>query len=160
MQKRQRCVSVNEAIFSPCGAYRYALWRLWDHQKSFIMFVGLNPSLADADSDDPTIRRVKRFAREWGYGGVYVLNLFAYVTPYPQLLFQASHPIGHLNDHYLRFFGGACDEIVFCWGSSDTRGRSEKVMRMFPRARCIQKNKNGSPRHPLYIAAKENLKVY
>jgi hypothetical protein len=50
------------AEFSPCGKYRYALWRIWDFKKPLAMFIGLNPSTADASKDDPTIKRVRATA--------------------------------------------------------------------------------------------------
>ena len=68
------------ADISPCGKYRYSLWRDWDWQgfANRVMFVGLNPSTADATNDDPTIRRCVRFATDWGFGGLVMVNLFAY----------------------------------------------------------------------------------
>ncbi len=59
----------NGAIFSECKKYRYLLWRIWDRSKPLVMFIGLNPSIADGETDDPTIRRCKAFVRSWGYGG-------------------------------------------------------------------------------------------
>ena len=64
------------AEFSPDRKYRYALWRIWDKSNPLIMFIGLNPSKANELKDDPTIRRVRRFAFDWGYGGVYMINYF------------------------------------------------------------------------------------
>ena len=64
------------ASFSPCGTYRYTLWRRW----SFVppaTFVLLNPSTADATRNDPTVERCERRARELGCGGIRVANLFA-----------------------------------------------------------------------------------
>ncbi|HDR1569813.1 TPA: DUF1643 domain-containing protein, partial [Pasteurella multocida] len=68
----------NNAIFSDCGTYRYVLWRIWDTLLPRITFIGLNPSTADESNDDPTIRRCINFAKKWGYGGIYMVNLFAY----------------------------------------------------------------------------------
>ena len=56
------------------------------------MFIGLNPSTANEITNDPTIRRVQRFAFDWGYGGVYMMNLFAYITAYPKELEHAESP--------------------------------------------------------------------
>jgi hypothetical protein len=74
------------AALSACGAYRWWLERLWDPCRPRILFIGLNPSRADARSNDPTLRRVMRFARSWGYGAVDVLNLFARIGS------RSSHP--------------------------------------------------------------------
>lgn len=82
------------AHFSACRKYRYYLWRVWDIQKPIILFIGLNPSTANENMDDNTIRRVKRFAHKWGYGGVYMMNLFAWVTKEPKELLLAKDPVG------------------------------------------------------------------
>ncbi|HHC7270859.1 TPA: DUF1643 domain-containing protein [Vibrio parahaemolyticus] len=63
------------AKLSDCRTYRYELWRIWDEQKPYAMFVGLNPSTADETEDDPTIRRCIYFAKSWGYGGLCMANL-------------------------------------------------------------------------------------
>ena len=43
------------AVISDCENYRYELVRQWDESKGFVNFVGLNPSKADGQIDDPTI---------------------------------------------------------------------------------------------------------
>jgi hypothetical protein len=139
------------ASFSICRTYRYALWRKWDAAKPMVMFIGLNPSTANEASDDPTIRRVISFAKTWGYGGVYMLNLFAIVSPYPEVLITASNPLGN-NDAYLSEFGSISKDIVFAWGSfKEAKDRANKVSAMFPNAKALHVNKDGSPKHPLYV---------
>lgn len=56
------------AVLSPCGLYRYRLERSWGAGPR-ICWVMLNPSTADADTDDPTIRRCVRFSRDAGFDG-------------------------------------------------------------------------------------------
>ena len=56
------------------GKYRYYLTRVWDYKKPTLLFIMLNPSIADSKNDDPTILRVVNFAEYWGYGGIYVVN--------------------------------------------------------------------------------------
>lgn len=146
----------SSATFSQCRKYRYVLTRVWDTSKFRIAFVGLNPSTANETTDDPTIRRVVNFAKSFGYGGVYMLNLFAYVTPYPHELKQCEDPINN-NDEYLKHYASLADKIVFCWGNFDVFGRDKKVAAMFPNAYCLGKNSNGSPKHPLYLKADTSL---
>lgn len=100
------------ARFSACRNYRYALWRIWDIDKPLVMFIGLNPSTANETTDDPTIRRVVDFAFRWGYGGVYMMNLFAWVTPYPGELATSPDPLGD-NDGWLGRIAGNCEKIIF-----------------------------------------------
>ena len=146
----------SSATFSQCRKYRYVLSRVWDASRPLIAFVGLNPSTANEYTDDPTIRRVINFANSFGYGGVYMLNLFAYVTPYPSELRQCEDPIKN-NDEYLSHYSSLVDKIVFCWGNFDVFGRDIQVSAMFPNAYCLGLNSSGSPKHPLYLKADSPL---
>lgn len=142
------------AEFSECRKYRYGLWRKWDENKPNIMFIGLNPSTASENMDDPTIRRVKRFAKDWGYGGVYMANLFSLVSPYPEDLKTCDDPVKD-NDKWLSFFSCMCKDVLFAWGSfKEAQQRASEVSKMFPNAVCLGINKDGSPKHPLYISSK------
>lgn len=156
-----------DALFSEDRKYRYVLWRrIKDEAGLFfrgeenvelphIMFIGLNPSTANENEDDPTIRRVVRFAKDWGYGGVYMMNLFAYVTAYPEELKKCSDPIGE-NNIWLEKIKARCSDILFAWGNfKEAAARAEEVMKMFPKAVCLGVNKNGTPKHPLYISAQQ-----
>lgn len=147
------------AVFSECRIYRYALWRIWNVDLPKVMFIGLNPSTANEDTDDPTIRRVIRFAKDWGYGGVYMTNLFAIVSPYPEVLKTCEDPLGDNND-WLTTISGMCKDIIFAWGNFDVFGRDKEIIAMFPEAFCLGKNKNGTPKHPLYIAANTIPQLY
>ena len=150
----------NGALFSEKRKYRYCLWRIWDEFLPMIMFIGLNPSTANEEQDDPTIRRVVGFARSWGYGGVYMLNLFTYVTAYPAVLMKCNNPL-MLSDWYLRLYAKEVDKIVFAWGSfPEAFERAEKVKGMFPIAYCLGQNSNGSPKHPLYLKSDTRLRIY
>jgi hypothetical protein len=73
-----------DAKLSDDKLYRYQLSRIWDETKPKVLFIMLNPSTADADVDDPTIRRVINFAKSWNYGGVYVVNLYAFRSTDPK----------------------------------------------------------------------------
>jgi hypothetical protein len=139
------------AKFSDCRNYRYALWRIWDDSKPFVMFIGLNPSTANEDADDPTIRRVKSFAKAWGYGGVYMMNLFAIVSSKPEVLKTCADAIGD-NDTWLSDIAQKCSQVVFAWGNfKEATERSKVVAANFPEAKALEINKSGTPKHPLYV---------
>ena len=145
----------NGAKFSDCGKHRLALWRIWDKNKPLVCFIGLNPSTANATSDDPTIRRVKSMAALWGYGGVYMLNLFTYISTDPKKLNikEGNLPI---SDNWLFNIANKCDRIIFAYGNFEVFGRDKQVKAMFPstgfpRVYALQVNKNGSPKQPLYV---------
>ena len=91
----------SEAILSVDRKYRYVLTRTWDETLPNIMFVGLNFSTADETTDDPTIRRCINFAKSWGYGGLYMVNLFAYRSTNPNNIRIVDNPIGDDNDSYI-----------------------------------------------------------
>ncbi|MFM7320548.1 MAG: DUF1643 domain-containing protein, partial [Armatimonadota bacterium] len=77
------------ATLSECGRYRYRLERRWSGEPDdgdAVVFVGLNPSTADAGSDDPTLRRCVGFARAWGFPAVVLVNGFALRAADPRAL--------------------------------------------------------------------------
>ncbi|MDA8965892.1 DUF1643 domain-containing protein, partial [Pseudomonadales bacterium] len=89
------------ADFSPCRTYRYALWRTWDKTEPYVLFLGLNPSTADETENDPTITRCIDFAKQLGFGGLCMANLFAFRATQPKDLKQAKDPVGDANDKWL-----------------------------------------------------------
>lgn len=138
------------AKFSDCAKFRFALSRIWDESLPFVMFIGLNPSTADATKDDPTIKRVCKIARHNGFGGIYMVNCFAFITAYPE---QLQFGKQDYNNSWITSLSCDCDEIVFAWGSFDVvkeHGRDKELQRMFPNAKALHINKDGSPKHPLY----------
>jgi hypothetical protein len=139
------------AHFSEDRQYRYALWRIWNENRPVIMFIGLNPSTANERKNDPTIRRVMRFTNDWGYGGFYMMNLFAWVTPYPRDLERAADPVG-LNDEWLEKIYNETVMPVYVWGSfPQATERAKRVREMCPGGYCLGTSKMGNPLHPLYL---------
>src|SRR3954468_18218250 len=107
------------AILSDDGLYRYRLWRIWDDLAPVMVWVMLNPSTADADVDDPTIRKCIGFAKRHRHGGIILANLFAWRTTDPRELPRAADPVGPANDEHIRW---ACRApllatVVAGWGS-------------------------------------------
>lgn len=149
----------NGALFSECGKHRLSLWRIWDNHKPLIMFIGLNPSTADAENDDPTIRRVKGMAKEWGYGGVYMMNLFTFISTDPDKLNILEGNLSE-SDIWLLCIGRICERIVFAWGNFQVHGRDKEVKAMFSERWALHINKNGSPKHPLYCRKDSKLINY
>ncbi len=141
----------NGAIFSECKKYRYALWRIWDKSKPKVMFIGLNPSIADGITDDPTIRRIRGFVKLWGYGGFYMLNLFTWISTDPKGIQQGIN-LTLASDWALLTFENMVDRIIFCWGSNKlAEWRASEVIERYPDALVLGLNKEGSPKHPLYL---------
>lgn len=149
-----------DAIFDPTGTYRYLLKRSWSCAPQ-IGFVMLNPNRADATIDDPTIRRCVGFAKSWGYGGLEVVNLFAYRAKTPTLLKQAADPVGPDNDHYLLTLTERVETIVLAWGNwGALRGRDRAVIELLNSHQalyCLGTTQTGQPRHPLYLKRETRL---
>lgn len=142
------------AIFSQCGRYRYALGRIWDSHSQHVAFVGLNPSTADERVDDPTIRRCIAFARAWGFGGIQVLNLFAYRATRPADMLCQQDPVGPDNDHHLATRARSAALVVAAWGTLGTHlARDRAVRALLPNLHCLRLTKHGHPAHPLYLPA-------
>lgn len=143
----------SDARFSRCKTFRYALWREWDADRPTVLMIGLNPSTADATRNDPTIRRCIGFARDWGFGGLWVLNLFAYRATYPAELKAAADPIGPRNDYWIRHTARRCNIVVAAWGNHGTfMDRSSRVREMLrERLTILRLNASGEPAHPLYL---------
>lgn len=136
------------ASFDATGAYRYRLWRRWAQGPS-VCFIMLNPSTADAEQDDPTIRRCIRFARDWGYAALDVVNLFAYRATDPRTLRGVADPIGKDNARAVAEAVAAASLTVAAWGAWPvaTHPTTDGPLH------CLARNRDGSPKHPLYIRA-------
>jgi hypothetical protein len=144
------------AVFSRDNRYRYSLVRSWDSGLKPVLFVGLNPSTADVENDDPTIRRCMRFARDWGYGGILMGNLFALRATDPREMLAAPDPVGERNDYWLRHLASLAGIVVAAWGAHGThQGRAQAVVDSgaLGSFTVLGLTKDGHPRHPLYMPA-------
>lgn len=150
------------AIISDCGAYRYELQRRWAKEGPAMIFVMLNPSTADAEVDDPTIRRCIGFARRENCDAICVVNLFAFRSPSPTEMKRASDPIGPDNNAYLRrvFLSASAwgVPVVAAWGAHGSFKRRDARVYEIAKGegvlmQCLGKTKDGAPKHPLYLAS-------
>ena len=154
------------AVISEDEAYRYTLWRQWGPGAPMV-FVMLNPSTADATQDDPTIRRCIGFAKREGYGGIHVVNLFAYRATNPADLLRCPiDVVGPDNFAHLREagrmarLGGVC---VAAWGSHAAATRlavNNARMALRCSISCLGLTKAGAPKHPLYLPGDAPLISY
>lgn len=149
------------AIFSKCLCYRYVLRRTWDSALPSVLFVGLNPSTADASVDDPTIRRCRRFAKDWGYGSLVMANLFAYRATKPSVLPHVEDPVGPRNNWWLTNLSRKINLIVAAWGVHGTLlARDVEVLAKLSNVHCLGLTKKGFPKHPLYLSATVTPKTF
>lgn len=153
-----RAAGVNKsAILSACGTYRYQLVREWDNDLPTCAFIMLNPSTADAERDDNTIKKCVKFAQRWGFGCLLVGNLYAYRATDPAALNNRGiDVVGRDNDGALRHIVRVSDRIVCAWGANcpDT-WRAPFVRNTLlagnPDVYALRVTKDGHPGHPLYI---------
>lgn len=154
------CYLESSADISECGLYRYWLSRRLSYGERTVLFVGLNPSTADATQDDPTIRRCVGFSRAWGFDWLLVGNLYALRSTDPQTLQTADEPFGAKNQNALKWMVSRADVIVAAWGSRRLHCFAETMARWIlslERTRCLGQTKSGAPRHPLYLLSSTAL---
>lgn len=138
------------------GPYRYTLWRTWASSPILCGWVMLNPSTADADADDPTIRRCVGYAKAWGFGGIVVRNLFALRATDPRQLADVEDPVGPANDAWLVGRWDGVARIVVAWGTGrwprlhGERWRHVAGLLAPRNPVCLRAARDGQPVHPLY----------
>jgi len=137
------------AKFSTCGNYRYVLTRAWNDSKPFAMCIGLNPSTANHETNDPTIRQLIDRLDYLEYGGFHMCNLFGLISSKPNKLFEVPDNQGE-NMQWLEHIALQVKDIIFCWGSfKGIDYRAKRVIELFPNAKCFGLTKNGHPIHPM-----------
>lgn len=152
------------AILSACGTYRYHLWRRWNPDLPTMCWVMLNPSTADAQEDDPTIRRCIGFAKREGCGGISVRNVFALRATDPKELLKHRDPVGPENEEHLLSARNvsALTILVLGWGSIKSPRLKWHYIKaancLLPQSPyCLGTSKDGQPLHPLYLSADTEL---
>ena len=146
------------AVFSPCRKYRYSLTRSWNSAEGYVLFIGLNPSIADEIIDDPTLIRCINFAKDWGYGGLIMVNLFAYMSTHPKDLKKAKLPIGKNNNKHILKNHQKSQLTVAAWGNDGQfLERGKEVLKIINNPMCLNINKSGQPAHPLYQKKDQEL---
>jgi hypothetical protein len=171
------------AVIDASGQYRYVLYRWWCDDSlarqwrtvtpsllvpsiPFVLWVMLNPSTADAEIDDPTIRRCFGFTTQWGYEMLAVVNLFARRCTDPKQL-RGGFPVGPLNDVWIAQEASHATRIIAAWGASKfvtQRDQSVKLV-LLHEAKCdrvedLARTKSGHPRHPLYVHGEQRPELH
>lgn len=131
----------------------------------------LNPSTADATTDDPTIRRVIRFSTDWGFGRLIVVNLYAQRATKPKHLAIADlyfDVIGPENNRTIIDAALHSEMVVVAWGAGGGLKIHDRAKHVYDELRdftgedvhCLGTTKAGEPRHPLYVAAVTEPEIY
>lgn len=153
---------VSRAVFSEDGRYRTYLERRWDGlpfgSPGFVAWIMMNPSTADEQVDDPTVRRCREFTRRWGHGAMVVLNAFALRATRPAMLLEAADPVGPGNDEAIRETAKRAEKVIVAWGlpPRPLRQRGLALAALLREAGvqpfALKVTQSGEPGHPLYIA--------
>jgi hypothetical protein len=165
--------------------YRLWLYRQWTglpiHYKSntgctrvdplepYLLWIGMNPSTADAHVNDPTITREIGFTMKFDYRCYYKCNVMDYRATHPlTLTLPDVVPVSDQNEYVIRSLAKEAAKIICCWGSVHRR------LATFPReltARllldghehkmfCLGRTMSGAPRHPLYLKSGTQLEKF
>lgn len=166
--RREAEINVNSNL-------RYSLTRVWDEKKPSILFIMLNPSTADALKDDPIIKKCISYAKAWGYGGLYVCNLFAYRATDPNELKSLKKKEREGQFNYLHIENTiiyhSIEKVVFAWGNNKIVSKLMDFSKLEEalnkageivdfKTYCLELSKSGTPKHPLYLRGDLKLKRF
>lgn len=161
------------AVISDCQRYRYRLWRYWDIELPPMCFIMLNPSTADGEQDDATIRKCVGFADRHASGGIEIVNLFAWRSRDPDQLLARDPAVlvGPLNDSVIvgtaKATQGKGGDVILAWGAhpgARANARDLAVLEALHQAdihpRTLGRSKAGHPRHPLMLSYETPIKCF
>lgn len=152
------------AVFTEDRNHRLYLWRRWNKEKPLVMFICLNPSTADERRNDPTVRRCIGFASKWGYGGIFMCNVFTLVSTDPKKL-NIETPIARRTSLAMHVIRKRCQKAVAGWGNlimqvRDGEERVRQIKQELSPLHCLGMTKQGHPRHPLYLPYSVELTAF
>lgn len=156
----------NPCVFSADRAYRYLLTHEWEPLLSpgrYVLWIGLNPSTADENELDPTLRRIRAFTEQLGCSRFVMTNLFAFKATDPKEMMEASDPVGPSNDSSILDAAVGAERIVACCGNDGAHLKRERAVRELLGHLdlwCLGTNSDGSPKHPLYLAADTPMRLF
>lgn len=143
-----------EAVFSPCGLYRYILRRIWDDALPYANFICLNPSRANAEIDDNTSVRCVDYTLRWkGYGATCITNMYGFCATDPNEMKRAADPVGPDNDRWLVEIAAGAGIRIAAWGTHATFMERDKAVRRLIAGplHYLTITKDGHPHHPLRL---------
>ena len=156
----------SSASFSNDLKHRYRLTRRWEREGNAVTFIMLNPSTADEEKFDPTVKRCYNYAHAWGFGELIVCNLYAFRSTDPKNLKKVVDPVGEENDYEILNAAAQSSLIIAAWGTHGTHlGRDKEVItliteRLTKSLYCLDITKDGHPAHPLYQKAELKPRLF
>lgn len=158
---------MNPCVFSADRLYRYSLLHTWDPllKPRVAAVIALNPSTADENDLDPTLRRIRGFCQSQGMTAFCMLNLFAFRSTDPAAMKAQSDPVGPENNDHILSWAKRAEMVIIAWGTHGSfRARDQEVLHLLHQARlrplCWGRNGDGTPKHPLYLPKTSPLAPY
>lgn len=156
---------LKDATVDSTQKYRYVLERQWGpNAANFVNFILLNPSTADSDKDDATVRACVEFARRWKFDKLIITNLFAFRATDPAKMKSYLNPVGDQNNVYIKYVAERAKKVVVAWGNHGTHFHRDKevlnILRRIKKQYCLGITKFGHPKHPLYVKRDNRLKPF
>lgn len=161
------------AVFSDDRTLRYELRRSCGLGEGTVMWIMFNPSTADEEANDPTIRRVIDFSQRWGFADLVVVNLLPIRSPNPKdawAWYRGLREIGQPpmgsgffeNWNHIEKIAAemspVSDAVVAAWGSlAGHLGWTFRDNCLIEDMSCLGINADGQPKHPLYVAKTTEL---
>lgn len=163
------------ALFSDDETMRFRLGRSLDGRPLVVhdgiiesdacaVFLMLNPSIASAFINDPTIKRGMGFAAAWGCDVYQAVNIHPLCSTDPGCLYSWTRGLSAtdwraIQDQNMEQIRLACvgaKRVIAAWGKHGSHLLQGKAVREFCAAQGIALhhlglNKDGSPKHPLYL---------
>lgn len=147
--------------------FRPILWRRWGEKpRRRILFIGMNPSTADAGFNDPTIAREVGFAALWGYNIYYKVNICDYRSTRPAGLLTTKYPCSRRNLLTVLKYAERADTIVLAYGKLHNslqpyvQATLCALQELNHPLYCLGVNQDNSPKHPLYLSKITQLREY
>lgn len=164
---------MGNAILSPCGRYRPILTRFWAgllvEPDAYALWIGMNPSTADANFNDPTVtREVIYTQRRLGLGSYVKCNISDYRATDPKVFrtLPRDERRSSVNLPTIVTQAAGAKVVIFAFGAVDKCLRDladETVAAVRELGRetfCVGYTKDGFPRHPLYMPGDPPLLPY
>lgn len=154
---------MNKCVFSPDRAYRYSLLHVVPDlmpANRLAMWIGLNPSVGNEGTLDPTLRIIRNLSLMHGCDRFVMTNLFAFCATDPKLMLRQLDPVGPQNDATLTHWAKQAAVVVACWGAHGKHLRRDAaVVRLLEgyNLRCITITSKGAPHHPLRLRRSNTL---
>ena len=166
-------------LISKSKKYRWCLSFRISRSKKEIIFIGLNPSLSDSEYIDNTTKKILKICKNYNYGKLKIINLFALISKSPDKLLNHERPVGYLNNKFINKSLKYWSENNNChlwlgWGNNGTilnrnQKITKKIMNFYKTKKnnfvktlgplFIKKTKKQNPIHPLYCSDNSVLQV-